>query len=147
MKTISVMRVQVVKDRSVEYEPITAPEQFVPIAVGLLQNAMERENEEFWVIYLDGRNRPRGSIMVSAGTLNQSLVHPREAFRGAIVAGAAAIIVCHNHPSGDPTPSREDLSITSRLRQVGELVGIKVLDHIIIGDEGKYISLAGQGVL
>ena len=78
------------------------------------------------------------------GSLTAALVHPREVFKAAILSNAAALILVHNHPSGDPTPSAEDRAITERLRQVGELVGIRVLDHVVIGDEGQFVSLAEQ---
>jgi len=80
------------------------------------------------------------------GSLNASLVHPREVFRSAIKRGSASIICIHNHPSGDPTPSREDLLLTNRLVEAGNIIGIEVLDHLIIGD-GIFISLKEQGHL
>ena len=87
--------------------------------------------EHFLAILLDARNGALGVETISVGSLSSSIVHPREVFKPAIVASASGIIVGHNHPSGDPEPSPEDLSITRRLRQVGELVGIEVLDHIV----------------
>src|SRR5262249_61634703 len=81
-------------------------------------------------LLLDGRNRLRAEIVVSEGTLTTALVHPREVFAPAIRDRAAALILVHNHPSGDPTPSSEDVALTERLRQVGEVVGIRVLDHV-----------------
>ncbi len=98
------------------------------------------EQECFLTLVLDGRHRLRRVVPVSAGTLTSSLVHPREVFRGAVREAAAAVIVAHNHPSGDPEPSREDLETTSRLRQAGELLGIPLCDHVIIGEDG-YVSL------
>jgi DNA repair protein RadC len=83
---------------------------------------------------------------VSEGTLTNSLIHPREAFREAIRESAASVIFVHNHPSGDPSPSREDVTITERLADVGEIVGIKVLDHVIIGD-GTFTSMMEKGYL
>jgi DNA repair protein RadC len=98
------------------------------------------ERENFFVLLLDGRHRVRARELVSVGTLNSSLVHPREVFRPAIRAAAAAIVCAHNHPSGDPTPSAEDIAVTKRLRQSGELLGIPLLDHVVIGD-GNWHSL------
>ena len=83
---------------------------------------------------------------ISIGTLTNSLIHPREAFREAIKEAAAAIIFSHNHPSGDPSPSREDITITGRLVEAGEIVGIKVLDHVIIGN-GTYVSMMEKGYM
>ncbi len=93
---------------------------------------------------LDAKNRIFKDYRVSEGTLTQSLIHPREAFRNAIKESAASVIFVHNHPSGDPTPSREDIMITERLVKAGELIGIKVLDHVIIGDN-KFISMMEKG--
>jgi DNA repair protein RadC len=83
---------------------------------------------------------------VSIGTLNSSAVHPRELFKGAIRRSAAAIILVHNHPSGDPTPSKEDMDVTRRLQEAGEIVGIEILDHIVIGDN-KFISFKAKDML
>lgn len=99
------------------------------------------DREEFLTVMLDGKNRALGFHVVSVGTLTASLVHPREVFKAAILANAAAVILVHNHPSGDPTPSAEDVAITERLRQAGDLLGIRVLDHVVIGD-GRYVSFA-----
>jgi DNA repair protein RadC len=102
------------------------------------------EREVFYVLLLDGKNRVRGEVRVSEGSLTAALVHPREVFAPAIREAAAAIILVHNHPSGDPTPSAEDRAITERLRQVGELVGIRVLDHVVVG-QGRWASMAEEG--
>jgi DNA repair protein RadC len=92
--------------------------------------------ETFWVLLLDGRNRLRHELCVSVGTLTAALVHPREVFGPAIRGGAASVILVHNHPSGDPTPSAEDVELTRRLVQAGELVGVTVLDHVIVAQAG-----------
>jgi DNA repair protein RadC len=89
--------------------------------------------EEFCVAMLDTKNRLIKHEFISKGTLNASIVHPREVFRPAVVHAAAAIIVLHNHPSGDPTPSQEDLDITRRLVEAGNIIGINLLDHLIVG--------------
>ncbi|MFT5284654.1 MAG: DNA repair protein RadC [Planctomycetota bacterium] len=98
------------------------------------------ERERFLVLLLDGKHRLRRIEPVSEGTLTTSLVHPREVFKAAIREAAAAIIAVHNHPSGDPEPSPEDLEVTRRLRRAGRLVGIPLLDHVVIG-KGRYVSL------
>lgn len=98
------------------------------------------------VIMLNTKNLVIKSKDVSLGSLNSSIVHPREVFCDAIKSSSASIIICHNHPSGDPTPSNEDISITHRLKECGKLLGVELLDHIIIGD-GKYISLKEKGIL
>ena len=102
--------------------------------------------EQFWAILIDGKHRVIREVMVSQGTLTSSPVHPREVFSASIRHGAAAIMLCHNHPSGDASPSADDLEITRRLVQVGDLVGIRVLDHIVLGDS-SYVSLADRGLL
>jgi len=101
--------------------------------------------EQFHVILLDGKNRPIKEVRVSEGSLTASLVHPREVFVPVIEESAAALILVHNHPSGDPTPSAEDVAITQRLRQVGEILGVQVLDHVVIG-HGRYVSFADEGL-
>jgi len=92
--------------------------------------------ERFFVVLLDGRHRVVRHELVSQGTLTASLVHPREVFRPALRASAAAVVLVHNHPSGDPTPSREDREITERLARAGELLGIPVLDHVVVAERG-----------
>jgi DNA repair protein RadC len=100
----------------------------------------------FKVILLDGKNRIIRDSTISEGSLTVSVVHPREAFNPAIRDSAGAVIFIHNHPSGDPTPSREDHQLTKRLVACGELLGIKVLDHLVVGD-ARYFSFADQGCL
>ena len=102
--------------------------------------------EVFIALHLDTKNRLLCLDHVSVGSLNASVVHPREVFKSCLLSSAAAVILLHNHPSGDPTPSREDLELTGRLREAGELLGIKVLDHVVIGS-GCYVSLADRGLL
>jgi DNA repair protein RadC len=99
------------------------------------------EVEEFWAMALDVRHRIQSERCLARGSLTGVEVHPRDVFRPLIRAAAAAVIFCHNHPSGDPTPSRQDVELTARLREVGELCGIAVLDHVIVGWEG-FASLA-----
>lgn len=116
-------------------------------AADMLMPAMRYlEREEFRALFLDTRNKVMDVVTISVGTLNSSIVHPREVFRAAIRSGSAAMIVAHNHPSGDPAPSPEDIAITRRLCRVGTLVGIEVLDHIIIGDN-VYVSFREKGLL
>ena len=92
--------------------------------------------EHFVVVMLDGRHRPIAYQVVSVGTATASLVHPREVFQAAVAVGAVAVIVAHNHPSGDPGPSREDGEVTTRLVKAGEVLGIRVLDSVVVGDVG-----------
>ena len=106
----------------------------------------DRRKEYFMALLLDGKNRIIKRVQISEGSLNQSIVHPREVFNVAVRESAAAMILLHNHPTGDPTPSPEDLEVTRRLSEAGELMGIKVLDHIIIG-EGAFYSFTERGHL
>lgn len=104
------------------------------------------KKEVFYCVMLDAKNRILKDCKVSEGTLTNSLIHPREAFKDAIKESSASVIFVHNHPSGDSNPSREDILITERLVNVGDLIGIKVLDHIIVGD-GKYTSMREKGYI
>lgn len=96
------------------------------------------------VCCLNTKNEPTSISTVSVGSLNSSIVHPREVFKTAVMSNAASIIIAHNHPSGDITPSKEDKDITLRLKEAGDIIGIKLLDHIIIGDR-NYLSLKEKG--
>lgn len=120
----------------------TTPEQISQIFSFLISES----KEYFFVMHMDGKNRISCLDCVSVGSLNQSIVHPREVFKTALLSSAAAIILIHNHPTGDPSPSSEDIAITRRLREAGEIMGIKVLDHIIVGD-GEYISFVERGLV
>ncbi len=100
--------------------------------------------ERFHVILLDGRHRVMRDELVSQGTLTASLMHPREVFRPALREAAAAVILVHNHPSGDPTPSQEDRDVTARLERAGEIIGVRVLDHVVVAESG-YCSLREEG--
>ena len=105
--------------------------------VALVGRALKREQREhFVVILLNARHEAMAVETVSIGSLNASIVHPREVFKPALLASAASVILVHSHPSGDPEPSEEDLSITKRLVEVGELLGIGVLDHVIVASRG-----------
>ena len=106
----------------------------------------DRKKEVFLTLMLDSKNRVIKESQVSEGSLNASIVHPREVFQQVIRESAAAVLFVHNHPSGVPTPSQEDLQLTRRLWEAGTLMGVRVLDHIIIGD-GQYVSFADQGLL
>lgn len=105
--------------------------------------AVDGVQEEFHIVTLDTQLGPIGTHHITTGTLDASLVHPREVFRPAIRESASAIILVHNHPSGDPTPSREDRSVTDRLTQAGDLLGIRVLDHIVVAKESGRSVMAG----
>ncbi len=105
--------------------------------------ARDLGKESFFVLLLDSRHRVLGFRVISTGSLQSAPVHPREVFVTAIREGAAALVIAHNHPSGDPTPSPEDRAVTERLREVGELVGIEVLDHVVVGED-RFFSFADE---
>ncbi len=109
------------------------------------EDSLSREREHFWVITLNNRNRVKFVELVSMGTINHTVVYPREVFRRAIKNGATSVIVGHNHPSGDCKPSAEDISLTRKLREAGSIIEIEVLDHVIIGD--KTLSFKEEGLL
>ncbi|WP_245243548.1 RadC family protein, partial [Mesobacillus selenatarsenatis] len=100
--------------------------------------------EHFVCLYLNTKNQVIHRQTIFIGSLNASIVHPREVFKEAVRRSAASVICVHNHPSGDPTPSREDIEVTKRLAESGKIVGIELLDHLIIG-ENKYVSLKEKG--
>lgn len=116
------------------------------VASYLLPQFGARSVEQFGVVLLDTKHRLLRTTLVSIGTLDSSPAHPREVFREATAASAAAVVLFHNHPSGDPTPSPDDCELTSRLLQAGHIIGIKVLDHIILADT-KYFSFKEAGKL
>jgi len=122
---------------------ITNPED----AVKLVKNRLKGKKKEYFLaILLDSRNQPVNIAQISIGSLNVSIVHPREVFKEAISASAASLILVHNHPSGDATPSDEDIQITRRLKESGEIVGVDVFDHIIIAGN-DFTSLKAQGII
>lgn len=142
--------VTLVKEGYAEYQNVfgvnfKSPDEVAEFIIGGMKLNLT-PTEEFWIICLDTKNQVIGLHMVSRGDLNSSVVHPRETFVRAILNNAASIILCHNHPSGNPTPSQADIDITRRLAEAGELLGIAVLDHIIIGD-GNYVSLKEKMLL
>ncbi len=125
-----------------EQPAITRPED----VYALLHHQLRDEKQEHVILLLlNTKNRVIQQSTLTKGTLDASLLHPREVFREAIRHSASSIILAHNHPSGDPTPSSEDIQMTKRLHQAGQLLGIDLLDHVILGD-GRWVSLKAQGV-
>lgn len=112
----------------------------------VMEEMRSLNQEHFVVIFLDTKNQIIHHQTIFIGSLNSSIVHPREIFREAVKRSAASIICAHNHPSGDPSPSQEDIHVTRRLVEAGKMIGIEVLDHLIIGDR-KYVSLKEKGYL
>ncbi len=125
------------------------PEMRQPAAAArvLAEYIGEADRELFVIALLTIRYRVLGLHTVSVGCLSSSLVHPREVFKPAILAGSSAVLLAHNHPSGDPEPSAEDLALTRRLAAAGTILGIEVLDHLVLGEEGRFVSLRARGAL
>ena len=117
------------------FPTVTTPQD----VAGVVGDIRRKKKEHFVVLYLNARNQLIRKETVSIGTLNANIVHPREVFQPAVVASAASIILVHNHPSGDTSPSRDDIELTKRMLSAGEMMGIDVLDHVIVSDRG-YVS-------
>lgn len=133
------VRVSLVRERADEsYQIPSAIRSGADVAELVRAFLHDDPRETFIAIYLDGRHRPIAIHACSIGTAETAAVHPREVFSPALLCSASALIIAHNHPSGDATPSVEDREVTNRLREVGELLGIELLDHVIIGDERFY---------
>jgi len=144
--SIPVFACQIVREGRVRVDERIINNPSVAAAI-LWEHLAGVDREHFVVLFLTTRNRVTGVHTVSMGSLDMTVVHPREVFKAAILANAAAIIVGHNHPSGDPSPSPDDVAISQKLVRGGELLGIAVLDSLVLGDEGRYVSLQETGRL
>lgn len=122
---------------------VSTPEDVVALMKPLL---VGKEREHFFCICLDTKNRVKKIVEVSVGSLNASIVHPRELFKEAVMVSAASVVVCHQHPSGDPAPSGADIQLTRRLVKSGEVLGIELLDHVVIGGD-QHASLRDLGLM
>jgi DNA repair protein RadC len=111
----------------------------------MFKELSEEPQEHFYALYLDNKNQVLAYRLISIGTVNETIIHPRDVFSGAVLVNAVSIILIHNHPSGELQSSREDLAVTERLREGGKILGIAILDHIIIGN--GYMSFRDQGYL
>lgn len=126
-----------------ERPAVTSPEEAARL---VMEEMRYLDQEQFRILHLNTKKQVIGQKVVTIGTLSSSLVHPREVFKDAIRDSSAAIILVHNHPSGDPTPSNEDGNITKRLVEAGQLLGIEIIDHLVIGD-GRFISFRSRGLM
>ena len=144
-KRIDIVSIKLVKESSTHYKnrKISSPNDAYDISLPFLKDI---DREVMLVITLDTKNQPNSISVCSVGSLNTSIVHPREIFKTAILSNASSIIIAHNHPSGDPTESPEDIKITQRLVEAGKLIGINVIDHIIVGED-RFISFKEKGLL
>lgn len=144
-KRVSIVSIKLVKETSLLYSErcVRSPKDGYRL---LNQILVDKDREHFVVVALDTKNQPVSINICHIGSLNASIVHPREVMKSAILSNAASIIVGHNHPSGKVDPSREDIEVTKRLVEAGKIIGIEVLDHIIVGD-GSFTSLKEKGIL
>lgn len=144
-KRIDIVSLKMIKESSVLYanRRISKPNEIVDLLKVFLEDC---DREKLIVCCLNTKNEPTSISVVSVGSLNTSIVHPREVFKTAVMSNSASIILAHNHPSYDLTPSKEDINITERIKQGGNILGIKLLDHLILGD-GKYLSLLEKGYI
>lgn len=141
---------KVVSIRMVEDPPLLSKEHLnsPEKVVGFMADELRKYDRELCcVLNMKSKSQVINMNIVSMGTLDQALIKPREVFKSSILSNAAFIVLMHNHPSGECTPSKEDILLTKRLRECGEMLGIPVVDHIITGDEGKYYSFAREGLL
>lgn len=125
-------------------ETVSTPEDVVALCWPQMRGA---DREHFWALALNTKNGVLRVVEISVGSLNASIVHPRELFKEAVRLSAASVVVVHNHPSGDPTPSGADIQLTRRLVKAGDVLGIEVLDHVVIGDGGEHASLRELGLM
>ncbi len=143
---IPVYRIELVRERTIKVAERRSVHNSDHVVAILKDELLKADRERLICMLLNTKNFIIGMDVVSVGTLNQSCAHPRELFKAAILANAASIILVHNHPSGDPAPSQEDVQMTERMKKAGEILGIKLLDHVIIGELGNY-SFANAGRL
>ncbi|MEG2609126.1 MAG: DNA repair protein RadC [Bacilli bacterium] len=145
MKKIDIVSVKLEIQGNIEIrECVSSPKSVAKLIKSYIGEA-DREN--LIVVLLDTKNKVNSLEVVSTGSLNSTIVHPREVFKSAILSNAASIIIAHNHPSGDVTPSREDENITARLKEASRVIGIELLDHIILGYGDTYLSFKEKGLI
>lgn len=145
-KRINIVSIKMIREGSILYDTrrISTPSDAVNLGRLFLEDS---DREKLILCCMDTKNQPVSLSIVSIGSLNSSIVHPREVFKTAILSNAASIILFHNHPSGDSSPSKEDMSITKRIKEAGLLMGIDLIDHIIIGYKNNFCSLKEKGLL
>ncbi|MEY8001934.1 JAB domain-containing protein [Clostridium sp. Mt-5] len=144
-KRIGIVSIEMVREKNILFDIriIKSPSDAEKLGRMFLENA---DREKFIICCLDTKNKPTLINIVSVGSINKSIVHSREVFKAAILSNTASIVLFHNHPSGDVEPSNEDVNMTNRLKKCGDIIGINVMDHIIIGDK-QYCSFKEKGLL
>jgi len=146
IQDIQIVSIKMVKEKTLQQQygsKISSPRDTVEVFRKFIG---DYDREVVALMSLNTKNKINALTIVSIGDLNTSIVHPREVFKMAILSNSCSIIICHNHPSGDPLPSKEDINISIRMKECGKLLGIELLDHIILGDE-EYTSLKERGIL
>lgn len=150
MKRINIYTVKQVRESSMLYNidttSIDSPKTAVTI-INKVFSLAEEAVEVFGILTLNSKNKIVGAHIISVGTLNIAVVHPREVFKPAILNNAAQIIIFHNHPSGDSSPSKEDIVVTQKLVDAGKLLGIEIIDHLIISENDQYFAFSEKGLL
>lgn len=144
----SLFSLTLVKEKDIRYPLDTKCDQPERVA-SIIEDVFDLSNspeEKLVMLTLDTKLKITGVFIVSIGTINENIVHPREVYKRAMLQNANCIVIAHNHPSGDTTPSKEDLAVTKRLKEAGELLGIRLLDHLILGN-GTYRSLKEKGII
>ena len=143
---IDIVKIQMVRDGTFDYgkKAIKGPQDLADLGFQFIKNA---DREIFLLVCLNTRNHINCIHVVSIGTVNTALVAPREVLKTAILSNASSVAFIHNHPSGDPDPSQDDIQITNRLVECGKLFGIELIDHVIISDDGKYESFKEKGLI
>lgn len=144
-KSIKIVSLKMVRESSLrsQYGKISTPDDVKMMIMELIGN---NDREHFGIICIDTKNIPTHINIVSVGTLNSSMVHPREVFKAAILSNSASVILFHNHPSGNTSPSKTDVDITERLVEVGRIIGIEVIDHVIVSDE-EFMSMKEKNLM
>lgn len=144
-KRVDIVSLKMVKENSVTYlnRVISSPNDSAEIIRNFIADS---DREQMVVCCLDTKNQPTSISIVSIGSLNSAIVHPREIYKTAILSNSASIIIAHNHPSNNTDPSHEDIVLTNRLDEAGKIIGIKLMDHLIIG-QGGYTSFKEEGLL
>ena len=140
---IVTIKMEKVKSMMIENKNISCPNDIYKVVKEYLSGV---DREHLVLVTLDTKNNITSISTVSIGSLNQSIVHPREVFKQAILSNASSIILAHNHPTGDSSPSKEDINITNRIKECGKILGIDLLDHLILGDD-NYVSLREKGIV
>ena len=136
---------RVVRERTADYDRRRAVSNVDDLARAVRAVLADADRETFVVLHLDTKHNVMSAEVVAVGTLSATLVHPREVFKGAILANAARVALGHNHPSGDPTPSPEDHALTRKLIEAGQILGVPVVDHVVVGDgTGRHVSIREQ---